>query len=178
MGKTNVFLTLSQKGFDKDGEAGSKFGTTVKHGPVNNDGDATSGNSLGSIEVLDYSFSIKQVGSEEGGRPRSVERVEHSQVRIKKFVDNRSPLLFEYCVKGEYISEAELLIFGTNPSEPYLKYTMSYVHVASYEPSGGSDLPVESIGLTYGQMKVQWLDGDNITRAWSWVMEVPDEIAH
>jgi type VI secretion system secreted protein Hcp len=168
MGMSNVFLALSKKGFGSDGDAGGTFGSTVN-------------NKKGLIEVLDYDFKIWQEGSEEGGRPRSVESVKRSTFNFKKYVDNRSPLLFEYCVKGEYISEAQLRVYGTDSAEPYLKYTMSYVHVSKYEPHGGDDLPTEKIELKYGQMKVEWKDqhsaneSANIARAWSWVMEMPGE---
>ena len=157
---SNVFLKISEKGFKSGGDAGSKFGSIVK--------DKT-----GLIEVLDYSFNIEQVGTEEGGRPRSVERIKRTTVTIKRWVDNRSPLLFEYCVKGEYLSEAELQIFGSDRETPYLKYILGHVHVAKYSPSGGNDLPKETIELTYGQMRVTF---GSVSRAWSWVVEAPTDL--
>jgi type VI protein secretion system component Hcp len=162
MGKSNVFLTLSEKGFKGGGDAGDTFGSTVA-------------GKTGSIEVLDYGFSIEQVGTEEGGRPRSVERIKRSTVTITRWVDNRSPLLFEYCVKGEYIATAELQIFGRDRDTPYLKYIMSFVHIGKYSASGGSDLPKETIELIYGQMRITF---ESVTRAWSWVVEAPSDLLH
>ena len=157
--KSNVYLTLSEKGFESDGAEGN-WGSTVA-------------NKTGLIEVLDYSFGVKQVGTEEAGRPRSVERIERSLFQFKRYVDNRSPLLFEYCVKGEYLKEAELRVFGTDPASPYLKYTMSFVHVSSYDANGGDDLPTETIQLAYGQMRVTF---EGVSRAWSWVFETPTDL--
>jgi type VI protein secretion system component Hcp len=175
--KTNAFLTLTSKGFNEDdiGDVKDpKWGSMVFRGSgqaeeTNLDPDKSK-DVLGSIEVLEYKFSINQVGSEDPGRPRSVESIQRSQFRFKKFVDNRSPILFFYCVTGKWITKAELMVFGTDRVSPYLTYTMSDVHVSSYEPSGGGDLPTEWISLMYGRMCV---DVDKVKRAWSWVFESP-----
>ena len=140
----------------------------------------------GAIEVLEFNFDIKQIGSEEGGRPRSIEDIQRSEFRFKKPLDCRSPKLFKYCCEGAFIGAAELQIFGPT-SKPYLTYRMTYVHVSSYEPSGGEDLATEWIGLKYGQMAVKW-DESGIGEAkhgnaktgvvinrFSWVMQAPIE---
>ena len=142
----------------------------------------------GAVEVLSYSFAINQIGSEEPGRPRSVEKVARSPLTIVKAADSRTPRLFRYCVRGEFITKARLQVFGPDPTKPYLTYTFSYVHVSSFEPSGGAELSTETIGLSYGQMEVEFdnqglgtsIQGNSKTgknwSKWSWVMEMPETI--
>ena len=62
---------------------------------------------------------------------------------------------------------------------------MQFVHVASYNPSGGEHVPTEEISLRFGEMGVQWDDSGlggarhgnsktgRIASNWSWVMEWP-----
>lgn len=170
MAQTDIFLSMSKDGF-KIGD--TAFGTSDVRCP-------------GSIEVLGYSHTIQQVGAESGGRPRSVEEVRHNDFEIEKAVDAFSPLLFHMCCSGTYIAEAKVLLYsasggwGTTSStdyptaypEPFLIYTMSYVHISYVSPSGGSGIPTEKIGLKYGQMRVKHLPS-NTQRDWSQVMEAP-----
>ncbi|HBN77337.1 MULTISPECIES: type VI secretion system tube protein Hcp [Rubinisphaera] len=170
MATSNVYLILSEKLFDETTDG--KYGTTAINRP-------------GAIEVLNFGFSINQVGSEDPGRPRSVEKIDRTDVKITKAVDSRSPLLFKYCCQGSFIGAAEIQCFGPDPSTPYLVYRMQFVHISSYTPSGGGDVPTEEIGLRFGEMGVRWNDagigserqGNSKTGTlhsnWSWVMEWP-----
>lgn len=170
---SNVFMSFSGED-DFKLESGADYGVTVS-------------NAKGAIEVLDFEFKIEQIGSEEGGRPRSVESIERGELRFKKAVDSRTPLLFYFCCCGEFISEAALQFYGPSGCPPFLTYTLGYVHVASYEPSGSvNNVPTEWIGLRYGQMKVSWdqtgmgnstYQGNSrtgtTTKEWSWVLDAP-----
>ncbi|MBB03091.1 MAG: type VI secretion system tube protein Hcp [Rubinisphaera brasiliensis] len=170
MATSNVFLILSERYFDETNDG--TYGTGAINCP-------------GAIEVLEFGFNIEQIGSEEGGRPRSVEKVVRSDVKIRKAVDSRSPLLFKYCCQGTHLGFAEIQCFGPDPSVPYLVYRLQFVHVSSYSPSGGGDVPTEEIGLRFGEMGVRWNDagigmakqGNTKTGTlhsnWSWVMQWP-----
>lgn len=170
MATSNVFLMLNEPMFNKTDDG--SYGTTAYNLP-------------GGIEVLDFGFEIEQIGSEDGGRPRSVERVERSDVKITKAVDSRSPLLFRFCCQGTYISFAEIQCYGPDPSTPYLVYRLQYVHISSYSPSGGSEVPTEEIGLRFGELGVKWNDAGignprqgnskngSLNSNWSWVTEWP-----
>ena len=175
MALTNVFLILSEPNFAQAGSDrshGTSYGTNAFNLP-------------GAIEVLEFGFNVEQVGSEPAGRPRSIERVDRSDVKIVKAVDSRSPALFRYCCEGTFIGAAEIQCYGPVPTAPYLVYRLQHVHIGSYSPSGGSDVPTEEIGLRFGEMGVLWDDqgigvakhGNTKTgrvgHNWSWVAEWP-----
>lgn len=177
MATSNVFLILSESMFQQRGTSGlddvdpaSAYGTGAANRP-------------GAIEVLSFTFNVKQVGTEQSGRPRSIEAVTRSEFEFEKAVDARSPKLFKYCCEGTYIRQAECQIFGPVRDTPYLTYHMAHVHVSTYQPSGGKDVPVEKIGLTFGEMSVKFNNagmGDSkhgndrrgtVKTMWSWVLE-------
>lgn len=138
----------------------------------------------GSMEVLEWDYKIEQEGSQEGGKPRSVERVKHGEFTIKRQMDRRSPKLFYYCCSGEFINQAQLTMFSFMTT-PFLTITMNWVHVSAYEPKGGEGVPLEIVGFRYGEMSIKWNDagmGDenygvtlngSIASSWSWVFETP-----
>lgn len=179
MATSNVYLTFDESMFDirSDGansnNPSSDYGTNAK-------------NAAGAIEVLDFSFGITQVVSEdEDGRQGVVERIERGDVEIEKAVDARSPKLFIFCCKAVMLSEAKLKIFGPRLDKPYLTYSMKGVRISKYEASGGSELATEKIGLRFSQMKVKF-DNAGIGSArngngrtgtveytWNWTMDVP-----
>ncbi|MCA9178740.1 MAG: type VI secretion system tube protein Hcp [Planctomycetales bacterium] len=177
MALTNVFLILSEPNFeqrveDRSQYASGNYGTNCYNLP-------------GAIEVLKFGFEISQVGSEPPGRPRSIEKVDRTDVKIVKAVDSRSPLLFRYCCEGTFIGAAEIQCYGPVPTQPYLVYRLQHVHVSSYSPSGGDDVPMEEIGLRFGEMGVLWDEGGlgvaqhgnsktgRLGSNWSWVAEWP-----
>ncbi|MEQ8788335.1 MAG: type VI secretion system tube protein Hcp [Pirellulaceae bacterium] len=178
---SNIFMSL--KGiFDQSSDASN--GTTA----LRKFDYSASGESLdsgGPIEIFSYDFSIQQIGSEQGGRPRSVESVERTDCVVTKQVDAHSPKLFRYCCEGYFIGEVDIYVFGITPSPPYITYTMRYVHIARYEPSGKSNLATETIGLRFGQMTVHWNaagagskdQGNQLSgtseATWSWVIDAP-----
>lgn len=167
MATSNVFVILAHDGFELN-----SLGTTAFNLP-------------GAIEVLDFNFDVHQVGSEPSGRPRSVEGVERTQFTFKKAMDGRSPKLFRMCCDGTYITQAECQIYGPT-NKPYLVYHMAHVHIGTYHAEGGSDLPTETIGLTFGEMGVKFDYGGvgeenqgngsfnkgSLTEKWSWVLEM------
>jgi len=181
MATSNVYLILSEPMFQgrsalasdgsEDHLVATAYGTNAANRP-------------GSIEVLDFSFSVEQIGSEPSGRPRSIESIARSKFVFKKAVDSRSPKLFRYCCEGTYIAKAECQIYGPT-NTPYLTYHMAHVHIASYAPSGGEELPTETIGLTFGEMAVKFDNSGigegkhgntrtgSVVTKWSWIFDIP-----
>lgn len=146
------------------------------------------------IELLSFEWSLNQIGDEQGGRPRSVEHVEHDEFVVTKHVDANTPRLFDVCAKGTYLWLVKVLLHdgvqttncpseGQNPGpDPYLAYTMSGVHIASYSVESDDGIPVETIGMKYGAISVGWKrenhsgnDSDKtgvITRGWANVFDI------
>lgn len=185
MPSPNIYMIMSEPMFDK------RSAPTSPTDPNYSKPASTFGSSAmtmpGAIEVLSYNFTVNQKGSEPGGRPRSVEEVVRSEVRIKKMADSRSPKLFRYCCEGAYIASVEIQVYGPVLDKPYLTFHLSYVHISSFEPAGGGPdgFPIEMIGLTYGQMAIKFDNAGmgskqqgnarsgSVENEWSWVMEMP-----
>lgn len=141
----------------------------------------------GAMELLEWEFSIEQEGSQDGGKPRSVERVKHGELKIKRQMDSRSPKLFYYCCSATFLTQAQLMVYSVT-SDPILTITMTWVHVSRYEPKGGDGVPKEEVGFRYGEMNVKWNDSGmgganfgygvtgSIDTSWSWVFETPTTI--
>jgi type VI secretion system secreted protein Hcp len=118
------------------------------------------------IELSSFQHGLKQIGEEPGGRPRSVEQVEHGEFVVTKNVDAHSPKLFEICAAAIYVGRVEVLLFDGSlkkdasgkvvQQEPYLAYTMKGVHVATYSVDSADGVPVETIGLKYGSIAIGW----------------------
>lgn len=112
----------------------------------------------GAIPLESFSYSVTQKGSEPGGRPRSVESVEHGEFVCTRTADQRTPKLYRFVTRATYFTRATVYVFAEYPgqAEPYLIFSMTYVHVSSYKinlPST-SGTPTETISLKYGQMKI------------------------
>ena len=139
---TSVFLYLSSDLFRDSDAAGFSFDQRCP----------------GAIPVNSFTYSVAQKGSEAAGRPRSVESVTHNDFSLTRFADNRTPKLFRFVARADYFSEANVLVFAEYPRQPnpYLIYHMTYVHVSSYSVAlaSRSALPIETLTLKYGQMKV------------------------
>lgn len=181
MATTNTFLILSEDMFK--GLSNQPSADDAMRNPSQSYG-TFSKNLPGAIEVLEFGFKIEQIGSEQSGRPRSVESVERSRFTFKKAVDARSPKLFKWCCDGTLIWQAECQVFGPVPNTPYLTYYMGHVHISSYEPSGSDDVPTETIELTFGEMGVKFNNAGiggathgnsrsgSVQTKWSWIFDV------
>lgn len=177
---TKSFMTL----VDSTTGSGSMF-----EGNSANEHGSTTAYSPGAMELLEWEFAIEQEGSQDGGKPRSVERIKHGEFKIKRQMDSRSPKLFYYCCSASFINQAQLCVYSVN-TDAFLTITMTWVHVSSYEPKGGEGVPTEEVGFRYGEMNVKWNDngmgGENfgfssklngsINTSWSWVFETPTHI--
>jgi type VI secretion system Hcp family effector len=166
MGTTNIYLTTSEG-----------LGTTGT--------GATS--RAGAVEVHEFDVEIQQVGSEVGGKPRSVEAVVPGAFKVKKAIDGTSPLWFRWCCIGEYISSVTISCYATVPDTPYAVFKMSGVHVTGYKPSSSGGLPTEELTFKYGKLSVKYngaglgsetefgntSGATNVEKAWSWVVELP-----
>ncbi len=177
MATSNVYLILSETMFKERSADGTQTDPAAAYG-------TNAANRKGAIEVLDFGFSVEQIGTEPSGRPRSIEAVTRSRFTFEKAVDSRSPKLFKYCCEGTLIWQAECQVFGPVGNKPYLVYHMGHVHVSKYNPSGGSKLPTETIELTFGEMAVKFdnagIGGSkhgntrtgSVTTKWSWILDV------
>ena len=124
------------------------------------EGDATQKFHKGEIEVLSYSWGIAQVGDPTTGGGTT--KVSISDFSIQKFVDKASPLLFAACCTGEHFPDAIFTVEpagagGTKPTA-FLKIKLSDVLISSFQASGSSETPTESVSISFREMEIQVRD--------------------
>ena len=113
------------------------------------------------IDILSFSFGASQtavicVGSS-GGEARSG-RANLHDVSIMKVVDKVSPLLFDDCVTGNYLKTVDIIYDKPmgDSQEDYYKIHMENALITSFQNSGSSENPVESISFAYSKIKVSY----------------------
>jgi type VI secretion system secreted protein Hcp len=114
------------------------------------------------IKVLAYSHGVLQptggrIAGADVGAP--VERGEHQDFTITKYIDVATPKLNLHCSNGENMGMAVLELSRTIGNNIiYMRYRFHNTHVKSVTiaglPDGKEERPVEEIGLSY--TKVEW----------------------
>jgi type VI secretion system secreted protein Hcp len=113
------------------------------------------------IDILSFSFGATQtavigVGSS-GGEARSG-RASLGDVSVMKVVDKTSPLLFDDCVTGNYLSSVDIVYDKPmgDDQQDYYKIHMENALITSIQHSGSSENPMESISFAYSKIKVSY----------------------
>lgn len=111
------------------------------------------------IDILSFSFGASlpvtyQSGS--SGRESSAGRASLSDVSIMKVTDKTSPLLFDDCVSGNVLKNVTLLYDKPtgDGQEDYFKIEMTDVLISSYQLSGSSENPTESLSFAFEKIKI------------------------
>lgn len=110
------------------------------------------------IEILSWSHSFSQptsaVRSSSGA---TVEKADHSDLSITKYIDNATDEILTYCWNGNMIPTAKVECFRadaeSNKPVKYLLIELEKVIVSNYSISaGGGDIPMENLSLSYGKV--------------------------
>lgn len=110
------------------------------------------------IEIISWSHSFSQptsaVRSSSGA---TVEKANHSDLSITKYIDNATDAILTYCWNGNMIPTANIECFRadaeSNTPIKYLLIEMEQVVVSNYSISaGGGDIPMENVSLSYGKV--------------------------
>ena len=131
------------------------------------DGDSTISGFEKQIEIVSFSHGVTQPVSASGSGRGSltVAQSEHHEFVLHTQMSNHSPKVMLHASNGQHLPKVEVTLCraaGDKPIE-YMKYELEDVVISSYHPAGsgsGDDLPMESIGLTYGKMKMTYTASD------------------
>ena len=131
------------------------------------EGDSTISGFEKHIEIVSFSHGVTQpVSSSGSGRGSlTVAQSEHHEFVLQTQMSTHSPKVMLHASNGQHIPKIEVTLCRAAGDKPiqYMKYEFEDVVISSYHPSGhdhGDDLPMESIGLTYGKMKMTYTASD------------------
>ena len=113
------------------------------------------------IDILSFSFGATQsavIGAGSSGGEARAGRANVSDVTIMKVLDKVSPLLFDDCVTGNYLTKVDIIYdkpMGDN-QEDYFKIHMQNALITSIQLSGSSENPMESVSFAFSKIKVSY----------------------
>jgi type VI secretion system secreted protein Hcp len=136
------------------------------------DGDSNISGFEKQIEIVSFSHGVTQPVSASGSGRGSltVAQCEHQAFILQTQMSNHSPKVMLHASNGQAIPKVEVTLCraaGDKPIE-YVKYEFEDVVISSYHPAGsgtGDDVPMESIGLTYGKVKMTYTASDSTGKA-------------
>jgi type VI secretion system secreted protein Hcp len=113
------------------------------------------------IDILSFSFGASMqavIGAGSSGGEARSGRANVSDVTIMKVLDKTSPLLFDDCVTGNYLTKVDLIYDKPmgDSQEDYFKIHMEDALITSIQLSGSSENPVESISFAFSKVKVSY----------------------
>jgi type VI secretion system secreted protein Hcp len=127
-------------------------------------GDAVAKGHKDEIEVLSYSWGITNATDPTGGGGGGgVGKVVLSDFHFVKKVDKASPLLFTSVCSGERFPDVLFTVeegaSGKNKAQSFLKLKLSEVFISSFQASGSSDSPTESVSLSFVKIEIDVAGG-------------------
>jgi type VI secretion system secreted protein Hcp len=133
------------------------------------DGESTNSKHKGEIEVLSFSWNIKQTGTAGSGGGGGAGKAVPSDFSIVKHIDKASPALMVAVCSGEHIKEAMFTVEeprgGRGAGAAFLKIKLSDVLISSYQTGGGgNDQPLDQVSLNFSKVEIAVRDDRG---AWS-----------
>ncbi len=111
------------------------------------------------IDVLSWSWGMKQSGTTHTGGGGGAGKVNVSDLLFKKWIDKSTPNLMMAASNGKHYPKAMLTVrkAGENPVE-YLKITMENVLITSVDTGGGNDEDrlTEQVSLNFAKVKTEY----------------------
>lgn len=119
----------------------------------------------GQIQVESFSWGMTQTTNFAASQGGGAGKVNMSDLHFTHTVDKASPKLMLACCNGTHIKDAVLTCrkVGGDAGVDFLKITLTDVLVSSVQASGSNsgDTPSESVGLAFGEYKVEYQEQDN-----------------
>jgi type VI secretion system secreted protein Hcp len=122
-------------------------------------GEATDSNHKNEIGILSWSWGASQVSSVSQTAGSATGKASLADLHIVKNYDAASVPLFKALLAGKHISNGVLTAsksVGEDAGKPFLKVTLTELFVTSVQSSGSSEVPTESVSLSYATVKVEY----------------------
>jgi len=109
------------------------------------------------IQVESWSWGESQSGTMSLGGGGGAGKVNMQDFNFMMSVNKATPKLVLACAGGEHIKKAVLTCRKAGKTQQeFLIYTFSDVLVSSYQTSGSSEVPTESVSLNYTKMELEY----------------------
>jgi type VI secretion system secreted protein Hcp len=113
------------------------------------------------IDILSFSFGASQtsvIGAGSLSGEARAGRASFQDVTIMKVVDKTSPLLFDDCVTGNYLSKVDIIYDKPmgDGQEDYFKIHMEDAMITGFAIGGSAEHPTESITFAFSKIKVSY----------------------
>ena len=122
-------------------------------------GEAQDSEHKDEIDVLAWSWGMRQSGSFDAGGGGGAGKVSVQDISVTKWIDKSTPILQLYCSNGDHFPSAKLTVrkAGKEPLE-YLIIEMTKVMITSVSTggSGGEDKLTENVSLNFREVKVTY----------------------
>jgi len=124
------------------------------------DGESTDSKHKDEIEVLSFSWNIKQTIVTDGGGGGGAGKAQVSDFSIVKHIDRSSPVLMAAVCTGEHIRDAMFTVEdprakGSKGGEAFLKIKLTDVLISSFQTGGGgTDQPMDQVSLNFAKIEV------------------------
>jgi type VI secretion system secreted protein Hcp len=128
------------------------------------EGEASAAEHEKEIEILSWSHGFSQpTSSVRASSGATVEKVNHSDLSITKYLDSATDDILKMCWTGKQIATGVITCLRSdgavdNKYVVYMKIEMTDIIISNYSISGGGgDLPVENVSLNYGTIKYTYM---------------------
>lgn len=123
------------------------------------DGESSNVKHKGEIEVLSFSWNIKQTLVTDGGGGGGAGKAQVSDFSIVKHVDKASPQLTVAVCSGEHFRDALFTIEEPKGARgggaAFMKIKLSDVLISSFQTAGGaSDVPMDQVSLNFAKIEI------------------------
>jgi type VI secretion system secreted protein Hcp len=122
------------------------------------EGDSQDAKHKGWLDVLSWSWGESHPESPSpGGGGGGSGKVNMQDLSFMTATSKASPKLFLACAAGQHFKEAKLVgrKSGKDQQE-YLTWTFSDILVSAFQVSASSEVPVESVSLSYAKVKLEY----------------------
>jgi len=112
------------------------------------------------IDIVSFSWGAHQPGTFGQGSGGTAGKVQMSDFNFTMSSNKATTALLKACATGQHIAKATLYCRKStgNKQDDYMIWTMQPVIVASYQTGGssGAEIPVDSVSLNFGKIKIQY----------------------